>query len=355
MEDKSEQGKNAGLVCNRLDAAYAKARVEMTESSYRELMEAFEADARADAHAFLPVRGERVEAMLKGKGVQWQICGTPKGKMLALYTNREEVEKCAVEANVGIKLSAFLRMALSDADLAGVLLNPLDGHHGIPVERRNLQVLVSRLTSAGSSVPQLNPRVVSAACMRLFEVAVGVPTAVYDVHEEMDMLGGSDAVLRPMVEKWNTAIQSGAFKPASSEEYVRTVAQDVMKMAFVRGSLVWKDAEMAKTADPEDCVAAVPYLQEDLKQNTDEYLIVLSDLVRAGTQGATDEQIWNLLAGNIGIIAFGALNFGMGWGIAKCRASEGPVALMELRDRQQAFLEHLKNEQAETAAKEEAK
>ena len=356
-EEKPEQKKSSETACRRLDAAYMAMRADATESNYKALMEAFEADARDDAHAFLPVPAERIESMREGSRIQWQICTTPKGKMLAMYTSREQVEKHAAEANVGVKLSAFVRMALLDANISGILLNPLDGRHGIPVERHNLQVLVNRLAPAGAPVPQLNPQVVSAACMRLFEVAVGVPTAVYDIRREMEALGGHDAVLKPVVEKWNASITSGAFKPASPEEYVRTLVQDVMKVAFVRGSLARKDAEMAKTADPEGCVSAVPYLLEDLKQNTDEYLIILSDLIRSGTKDLADERIWTLLAGNIAVIALGALSFGMGWGIAKCCASEGPVALMELRDYQQAFLEHLKKRQAEAAAaaKEEKK
>ena len=55
-----------------------------------------------------------------------------------------------------------------------------------------------------------------------------------------------------------------------------------------------------------------------------------------------EDQLQLLLALNVGIIAFGAFNFGLGWGMAKDAESQGVMALADLRDRQQEWIEKFK-------------
>ena len=57
-----------------------------------------------------------------------------------------------------------------------------------------------------------------------------------------------------------------------------------------------------------------------------------------------EEHLQLLLAINANIIAFGAFNFGLGWGMAKNAESEGVMVLAELRDRQQEWIENFKAE-----------
>ena len=119
--------------CLRLHAAYGEMRREMSQPRYAALMEAFEADLKDDAFAYLPVAAENVEAMQKGGPAKWLALDTPKGRMFALFTSREEVSRHPAGNSVGVKLAAFVRSALGTRGCAGLLVNPLDGHHGIPV------------------------------------------------------------------------------------------------------------------------------------------------------------------------------------------------------------------------------
>lgn len=320
--------------CVRLHAAYEAARAELNEKSYFAMLDAFALELAADAYGYEPVAAENIEPMKAGKSVSWQVTATPKGRMLALYTSRAQVEKFDSAANVGIALRAFVRMAMQAEDIAGILVNPEDGHHGIPIEKANLEAVIGKSAAAGRP-PQLNPAAVAGVCFRLWEIAVGVPTPVYDAGEEMKRLGGAEEVLKPLLESWNGRVKSGAYKPETPEQYVRDVLTDVIERSFVMGAFVMKDVETAKAADPAECLGKTPDLADDIRQNLDEYLILLSDMIRAGTGERRDEVIRLILSGNIGVIAFGALSFGFGWGIAKYYESLGPLELAELRDRQQ--------------------
>ena len=329
--------------CRRLHAAYEAARAELNEKTYFAMLDAFALELAADAYGYEPVAAENIGAMQKGGAVKWRVVGTPKGKMLALYTSRAEVEKFEAAANVGIGLRAFVKMAMGTEDIVGILVNPDDGHHGIPVEKANLQAVINKSATVGRP-PQLNPAVISNVCFRLWEIAVGVPTPVYDAGEELKLLGGPEEVLKPLLERWNDRVRSGEYKPATPETYVRDVLKDVIERSFVMGVFVKKDVEMAKAADPADCLGKVADLAQDVSQNLAEYLVLLSDALRAGTGERRDEVIWAILASNIGVVAFGAMVFGFGWGVAKYFETLGPLELAELRDRQQARYAKMKGE-----------
>ena len=322
--------------CVRLHAAYGEMRREMSQPHYAALMEAFEADLRDDAFAYLPVADENVEAMQKGGAVKWLALDTPKGRMLALFTSKEEVARHPAGNHVGVKLAAFVRNALGGRDCAGILVNPLDGHHGIPVERRSLEVLVRRVS--GPSFPQLHPGVVSDAVYRLWDIAVGVPTSVYDVSAEVKSLGGFDKTLTPLLEKWAKSFEDGSFRPPEVIDYVKAVLKDVVATGFVYGAMALKHPDKALEVDVDSCIDGIPDLRGDIGQNVDEYLVLLSGAVRSDLVEPNEEHVQALLAANIGIIAFGAFSFGLGWGMAKDAESQGVMALAELRDRQQKWI-----------------
>ena len=103
-----------------------------------------------------------------------------------------------------------------------------------------------------------------------------------------------------------------------------------------------KHPDKALEVDIDSCIDAIPDLRGDIDQNVDEYLTLLSDAARSDMKEPNEEQLQLLLALNAGIIAFGAFNFGLGWGMAKNAESLGVMALAELRDRQQEWIENFK-------------
>lgn len=341
--------------CLRLHAAYGEMRREMSQPRYAALMEAFEADLKDDAFGYLPVADENVEAMQKGSPVKWLAVQTPKGKMIALFTSREEVAKHPAGNHVGVRLSAFVRAALGDRECAGILVNPLDGHHGVPVVRQNLGLLAKRTGLLGPSIPQMHPGVVSDAVYRLWDIAVGVPTAVYDVSAEVKSLGGFDRTLAPLLEKWQRSFEDGSFRPPEVMDYVKAVLKDVVATSFVYGAMALKHPDRALDVDIDGCIDAIPDLRDDIGQNVDEYLILLSDAARSDLVEPNEEHVHALLATNLGIIAFGAFSFGLGWGMAKDAESRGVMELAELRDRQQAWIEDFKAKVLKQVREQQAK
>ena len=331
-------------------------RREMSQPHFVALMEAFENDLKDEAFAYLPVADENVAAMQEGGQVKWLVLPTPRGKMLALFTSKEEAARHPCGNHVGVKLSAFVRAALAFKDCAGILVNPLDGHHGVPVERRNLAVLVTR--AAGPSVPQLHPGVVSDAVYRLWGIAVGIPTAVYDVSKEVAALGGMEKLLKPILESWDERAKANPDEFPTPFDCLKAVLKDVVSRGFVYGAMALKNPELAHDVDIDRCIDAIPDLRGDIAQNIDEYLVLLSDAARQDMVEPNEEQLQLLLALNVGVIAFGAFNFGLGWGMAKNAESEGVMALVELRDRQQEWIENFKAkvlERAQQAEKGEEK
>jgi hypothetical protein len=316
-------------------------------------MEAFEADLKDDAFAYLPVADENVEPMQKGGPVKWLALNTPKGKMIALFTSKEAVMKHPAGNHVGVKLSAFVRAALGDKSVSGILINPLDGHHGIPVERANLEILARRMGLVGPSLPQMHPGVVSNAVYRLWEIAVGVPTSVYDVSAEVKSLGGFDKTLAPVLLKWQQAFEDGTFRPPEVMDYVKTVLKDVVATGFVYGAMALKHPDKVLDVDIDRCIDGIPDLRDDIGQNVDQYLVLLSDATRSDLVEPNEEHVHALLAANIGIIAFGAFNFGLGWGMAKDAESRGVMELAELRDRQQKWIEDFKEKVIDNIRKQE--
>ena len=341
--------------CARLHAAYGEMRREMSQPRYAAFMEAFECDIRDDAFAYLPVADENVEAMQKGGPVKWLAMNTPKGRMLALFTSKEEVARHPAGNSVGVKLSAFVRTALGGKDCAGILVNPLDGHHGIPVERRNLELLAVRSGLAGPQMPRMHPGVVSNAVYKLWDIAVGVPTAVYDVSEEVKSLGGMDRLLKPIFDAWNERVKANPKEFAEPIEYVKAVLKDVVSKGFVYGAMALKHPDHALDVDVDECIDAIPDLREDIAQNVDEYLILLSDATRSDLAEPNEQHVQLLLEANVGIIAFGAFNFGLGWGMAKDAESRGVMELAELRDRQQKWIEDFRAKVLEQVRKQQEK
>ena len=339
--------------CARLHAAYGVMRGEMSQQHYQAFMEAFESDLKDDAFAFLPVADENVEAMQKGGSVKWLAVNTPKGRMFALFTSKEEVERHPAGNHVGVKLAAFVRNALGSRDCAGILVNSLDGHHGIPVERRNLELLAVRSGLVEQQMPKMHPGVVSNAVYRLWDIAVGVPTAVYDVSEEVKTLGGMDKLLKPIVEGWNERVRANPTEFSEPVEYVKAVLKDVVARGFVYGAMALKHPERALDVDIDECIDAVPDLRGDIGQNVDEYLVLLSDATRSDLVEPNEQHVQALLAANIGIIAFGAFNFGLGWGMSKDAESRGVMELAELRDRQQKWIEDFKEKVLEQVRKQQ--
>ena len=331
--------------CERLHAAYVEMRKEMSQPRFVALMEAFESDLKDDTFAYLPVADENVEAMRDGGQVKWLVLQTPKGKMIALFTSKDEVARHPSGNHVGIKMAAFVRAALGIGDCAGILINPLDGHHGIPIERRNLEVLVKRISRAAASrVPRLHPGVVSNAVYRLWEVAVGVPTPVYDVSKEVEALGGMEKILKPIIDGWAKRAEEAPEEFPTHLDRLKAVMKDVVSHGFVYGAMALKYREKALDADIDRCIDAIPNLRDDIGQNVDEYLTLLSDAARSDMVERNEEHLQLLLALNANIIAFGAFNFGLGWGMAKNAESEGVMVLAELRDRQQEWIENFKAE-----------
>ena len=339
-------------VCARLHTAYEEMRREMSQPHYMAFMEAFEADLKDDAFAYLPVADENVEAMQKGGSVKWPVVNTPKGRMLALFTSKEEVSRHPAGNHVGVKLAAFVRNALGTGDCVGILVNPLDGRHGIPVERRNLELLAVR---GGLVAPQMHPRVVSNAVYRLWDIAVGVPTAVYDVSEEVKSLGGMEKILKPIMESWSGRLKTNPQEFPGPMDYVKAVLSDVVAKGFVYGAMALTHPDRALEVDIDRCIDAIPGLREDIAQNVDEYLILLSDATRSDLVEPNEQHVQALLAANIGIIAFGAFNFGLGWGMAKDAESRGVMELAELRDRQQKWIKDFRAKVLEQVRKQQEK
>ncbi|MGN0854645.1 MAG: SseB family protein [Kiritimatiellia bacterium] len=335
--------------CVRFHAAYAAMKADPKQENYIALLEALEADVKENAVAYVPVETKEDVAALQQKGtIKWMALETPKGRMLSIFTSREQAVKKGAVGNAGVSLPAFFRLLLDNRELAGFAVNPFDDNRGLLLDRKNLEVVMQRVQSAG--VPRLDVRFVSNACCRLFDSAVGVPTPVYEFAAELGALGGPDGVLKPVLDKWQAALRDGAFKPEGPDAYVKTIVKDVMTTSFIAGVFAKQGVEMVRKADPATCLARVPYLKDDLVQNTDEYLVVLSMLLRQ--RGLRNEgHVWVTLANNIGMVGYGAMCFGFGWGLAKCCESEGPEAMEALKARQAAFRQKMKAAEEEEAAR----
>lgn len=336
----------------QLNAAYLDLRANPGKEKYIVFLNVFSSELRDDAFVYIPVRSAMPAAVEKDGRIQWNVVETPAGRMLSVFTSRAEVEKHPAPASVGVKLRAAFKAALSDRTLAGILVNPMDGHHGIPVERRNLEIMAARVRSENGQVPQMNPGVVSNAVYRLWEIAVGVPTAVYDVSAEVEKLGGLEKILKPLLDKWQAKLQASEDEFPEPLDYAKAVLRDVISSGFVYGAMALKNPDLALDADIEKCIDAIPDLRGDIGQNLDEYLILISDAVRSDLVEPDETHVQLLIAGNLPIIAFGAFSFGLGWGMAKDAESQGVMELAALRDRQQAWIEKFKQDVIEKMQKE---
>lgn len=311
-----EEKKVTVKVCGRLDAAYGKMKAEQNQENYIGMLQALEADLKDNACAFVPLSVEDVEAMKKSQNeVKFAVVDAQQGRLLALYTSQEQAVKRGLPGGAVIPLQAFFQALLGTNQFAGFAVNPSDDTHGFVLDRKNLELAFRR--SRGLA-PQLPQPLIAEAVKKLFGCAVGLPAKVTrEAPEDLAKLGGPDGVLKPILEKWQWSIQKGVYTPTSADDYVKTVVKDVMTTAFVSGVLVRKDPKMVKDADVSMCIDRVPYLKDDLVQNTDQYLVVLSELARQAVQVPDDAHLWKLLADNLGIICFGAMLFGFGWGISK--------------------------------------
>jgi len=347
--------KEEAVVPDQLDAAYVTLLGKPCKENYFNVLGAFEAALKDDAFVYIPVREAMPVAVAKDGRIQWSVTETPQGKMLSVFTNREEVEKHPAPASVGVKVRAAFRTALAGKEIVGILLNPLDGYHGVPIERRNLEMMAARQRGGKGSMPLLNPGVVSNAVYRLWDIAVGVPTAVYDVSAEVEKLGGLERILKPLLQKWRGKLSEERDTPSFPEplDYVKAVLNDVICNGFVYGAMALKNPDLALDADIDRCIDAVPDLRGDIAQNLDEYLIQISDAIRSDQKEPNEAQIQLLVAGNLPVIAFGAFSFGLGWGMAKDAESRGVQALADLRDRQQTWIEKFKQDVIEKLQKAE--
>lgn len=312
-----EEKKVTVKICGRLNEAFGVMKAEPKQENYIKMLEALEADLRENACAFVPLSVEDVEAMKSSKQgeVKFAVIEAQQGKLLALFTSQEQAMKRGLPGGAVIPLQAFFQALLGNAQFSGFAVNPSDDSHGFVLDRKNLELAFRR--SRGLA-PQLPQPLVADAVGKLFGCAVGLPSKVTrEAPEDLAKLGGPDGVLKPVLEKWQWSIQKGVYTPSSVDDYVKTVVKDVMQTAFVSGVLVRKDPKLVKDADAASCVDRVPYLKDDLVQNTDQYLVLLSERVRANIQVPDDAHLWKLLADNLGLICFGAMLFGFGWGISK--------------------------------------
>ena len=120
---------------------------------------------------------------------------------------------------------------------------------------------------------------------------------------------------------------------------------------FVYGAMALAHPEQALEVDIDRCIDAIPDLRADIEQNVDEYLVLLSEATRSALVEPNEQHVQALLAGNVGIIAFGAFNFGLGWGMAKDAESRGVMALADLRDRQQKWIKDFRSKVLEQMRK----
>jgi len=336
-----EEKNTANIECVRLHAAYEALCGSRTKENYIAFMQTVEADLRADAYAFVPVQSAMPVAVAPNGKIRWNVTTTPAGQMLTVFTSREQAERFPAPASACVRLSACVREALAAKNLVGILFNPADGHHGVPVQRDNLQVLKHRLFGlTAEGVPRLHPNVVSEAVLQLFKVAVGVPTPVYDIASDLQAFGGPDALMKEILakfEKTGEGVESG-----SPDQKLRTVLVGVMREAFVAGAFVRKDIALARNAESQDCFDKVPLLAQDINQNVDEYLVIISDIIRVKAPKLGDDELLSLFGANVNLLAFGAMSFAFGWGIARYCEGLGPEALKELKERQRAFLAAMK-------------
>ncbi len=326
--------------CTRFNTAYETMKASPNQANYIAMLEALEADLKDDACGYMPLESQAdVEELQKSGKMKWAALQTEKGRMLSIFSSPAQATKKGAPANISINLAAFFKVMADNKEVAGFVVNPFDDQHGFLLDRKNLEIVLTRARGVKMDVPRLEGAIVLKACRRLFGCAVGVPTPVYEFESEIATLGGPDKIMNAIQGKWQKAMQKGTFKPESPVDYVKTIVKDAMTTAFVSGALVKHGPQMVKDASPEECIDRVPYLKEDLVQNTDEYLIGLHELVRSELKVADENILWVTLANNIGMVAYGAMTFGFGWGLAKCCESEGAESMRALKDRQRAFLE----------------
>jgi len=176
---------------------------------------------------------------------------------------------------------------------------------------------------------------------------------VYDVSKEVAALGGMEKILKPILDGWSERTRANPQEFPEPWSNLKALLKDVVSRGFVYGAMALKHPDKALEVDIDSCIDAIPDLRGDIDQNVDEYLTLLSDAARSDMKEPNDGQLQLLLALNAGIIAFGAFNFGLGWGMAKNAESLGVMALAGLRDRQQEWMENFKASTLEKLQKSE--
>jgi len=338
----SQEDKKSSIIeCVRLHAAYEVLCASRNKENYIAFLQALEADLRANAYAFIPMESATPDAAEMNGKIRWNASNTSIGQMLTVFTGREQAKRFAAPAFARVPLVACVRTALEANNLAGILFNPADGTNGVPLTRDNLQVLKQRLFGlTAEGVPRLHPGIVSDAIFRLFEVAVGVPTPVYEIEPDLAKFGGPEALMKEIRAKFEKSGEKAV--SGTPDERLRALFAGVMREAFVAGAFVRKDVALARSAESQDCFGKVPQLAEDLNQNVDEYLVILHELIRAKAPKMSDAEMAPLLGANINLLAFGAMSFAFGWGIARYCEGLGPEALNALAERQKVFLAEVK-------------
>ena len=300
--------------CERFDAACKAMEAAKSQENYIKIFEALELDTKENRAAFVPLSKEDAEAMQKGEGLKFAVIKADQGPLLVVCTTQEQAKKRGQPVVAGMPLALFFKALLSNPDFVGFAVNPGE-NSGLLLDRRNLEVLFRKIGGMG---PQLAPQMFKPVVDKLVSCAVGMPEFICrETQKDIEALGGPNALLKKIMEKWQKAIKEKTYAPRSPDIYVKDVVKDAMSTAFVAGVLVRRDPNMVKDADTEKCIERVPYLKEDLAQNTDQYLVFLSDAVRRAFQGIPDNQLWVVLANNIGLVAMEAMHFGFDWGVSK--------------------------------------
>lgn len=347
--------------CERVAATYAALREGPSNEKYAALLRALEADLAEGRVMFFPVSRKDVEDIQAGGQLKLMALKTSSGDMLAAFTSPGEAGRNGAEGSLAVPLGVLFQTLLQNRQFSGIILNPFD-RNGVAVQREHAQQVFENVRR---KVQRLDQPLVVEALWHLWDVAEGVPFAYRDVREEVAALGGVDRLMGPVMAEWKRRFDAGELKDRAPRDLMRDIASDVLRHALAaavvvqanphvfdektpfewfREDVVEEDGESLEQEvwlclDRDDPPAEkVAELQGAVARNVDAYIRILGENLKRKGLVKTDEEIGPSMLANAAPVCFGAMSFGVGWGMALHCEKQGGDVLRAARARQESLL-----------------
>jgi len=340
-----------------LNRAYNALRTDCVADKYAELLQALEDDLRADSVIWLPGEAQDFRRMAETGKMKWCTWETPQGVMLAVFTSEEQVQRYEAPCSAVIRVSAVFDALVGSPEIVGIVLNPCDENGGVVIGREHLELVVRNSKKKGMPAG-FDFDIISEALFALWGNAEGVPVLMMTINDEVEVLGGMDRVVGPVLQSWVEEVRSGRFQGWSSEQLVRAGGRRMLETALLAGVMVKAQPEKCREKTPHEWYEAwheedetdiedeILYqigvedfkrgakLLANMERNLDIYFKIVEAKFGLRMKAQSKEVVWDVLASNIGMVFIGIASFGVGWGAALYYEQQGPEAMEEARQRQ---------------------